>query len=129
MDNVRGAGVALFAAVFLLIGGVLDIIYGIAAIGNANFFAHNAQYMFANLNAWGWINLIIGIIQVLAGMSLFGGGIFGRVFGIFAGSLAAIVALLSIPAYPLWSIAIFALSLWIIYGLSVYGEERPGQGV
>lgn len=129
VDNVRGAGVALFAAVFLLIGGVLDIIYGIAAIGNANFFAHNAQYMFANLNAWGWINLIIGIIQVLAGMSLFGGGIFGRVFGIFAGSLAAIVALLSIPAYPLWSIAIFALSLWIIYGLSVYGEERPGQGV
>lgn len=128
MDNVRGAGAALFAAVFLLIGGVLNIIYGIAAIGNGNFFVHNAHYMFANLNTWGWINLITGIIEVLAGVSVFGGGAVGRVIGIFAGSLAAIVALVSIPAYPLWSIAIFALSLWIIYGLAVYGEERPGRG-
>jgi hypothetical protein len=30
--------------------------------------------------------------------------------------------LLEIPAYPLWSIAIFALSLWIVWGLAVYGE-------
>ncbi len=123
MDNVRGLGRALFAAVLLMIGGVLNIIYGIAAIGNSSFFVANTHYVFADLKTWGWVTLIIGIFQLLASLSLFGGGAYGRWFGILAGSLAAIAALLEIPAYPLWSISIFALSLWIVYGLVVYGQD------
>ena len=123
MDEVRGLGRAIFAAVYLMIGGVLNIIYGIAAIGNSGFFTHNAHYVFANLKSWGWVTLIIGILELIAAMSLFSGSAFGRWFAIFAASLAAIAALLDIPAYPFWSIAIFALSLWIIHGLVVYGES------
>ena len=76
----------------------------------------------------GWITLIIGILEMLASLSLFGGGEYGRWFAIVVGALAALGALLSIPAYPLWSIAIFALSLWIIYGLVIYGEPEPTEG-
>jgi hypothetical protein len=123
VDDVRGLGRALFAAVLLMIGGVLSIIYGIAAISNSSFFVANTHYVFADLKTWGWVTLIIGIFELLASLSLFGGGAYGRYFGIFAGSLAAIAALLDIPAYPFWSIAIFALSLWIIYGLVVYSED------
>lgn len=43
MDRVRGLGRAIFAAVLLMIGGVLNIIYGIAAIGNSSFFVHNTR--------------------------------------------------------------------------------------
>jgi len=121
-EPIRGLGRAIFAAVFLMIGGVLNIIYGIAAIGNAHFFVHNTHYVFGSLRSWGWVALILGIIEVLASVSLFQGATFGRWFGIFAASLVAIGSLLDIPAYPLWSLAIFALSLWIIHGLVVYGE-------
>lgn len=124
MDRVRGLGRAVFAAVLLMVGGVLNIIYGIAAIGNSSFFVHNTKYVFSSLKGWGWITLILGILEVLASLSLFGGGAYGRWFGIVVGALAAIGALLSIPAYPLWSIAVFALSLWIIYGLVIYGEPE-----
>ena len=124
MPEPRGLGRAIFAAIFLMIGGVLNVIYGIAAIGNANFFVHNTHYVFASLKGWGWITLIIGIIELIASLSLLAGNAFGRWFGIFAGSLAAIGALLAIPAYPLLSIAIFALSLWIVHGLVVYGEDE-----
>lgn len=123
MDRLRGLGRATFAAVLLWIGGVLNIIYGIAAIGNSGFFVHNTHYVFASLKGWGWITLILGILELLASLSLFAGGEYGRWFAIVVGALAAIDALLSIPAYPLWSIAIFALSLWIIQGLLVYGER------
>lgn len=123
MDEVRGLGRAIFAAVFLMIGGVLGIVYGIAAIGNAHFFASNQHYVFGSLKAWGWVTLIIGILELLAAMSLLRAGAFGRWFAIFAASLAAISALLEIPAYPLLSIALFALSLWIIHGLVLYGES------
>jgi hypothetical protein len=125
MHNARGLGRAMFAAVLLLIGGVLNIIYGIAAIGNSRFFAHNSHYVFANLKTWGWVTLILGVLELVASFSLFGGGAYGRWFAIVVGCFAAIGALLSIPAYPAWSLAVFAVSLWIIYGLLVF--EGPDE--
>ncbi len=53
MGRVRGLGRASFAAVLLMIGGILNIIYGIAAISNSSFFVHNQKYMFSNLRAGG----------------------------------------------------------------------------
>ena len=128
MDQVRGLGRAIFAAVFLMIGGVLNIIYGIAGISKSHVFTTNAHYVFGHLRTWGWVTLIVGVIEILASLSLLGGGGFGRWFGIFAGALAAIAALLAIPAYPFLAIAIFALSLWIIHGLVVYGEDVRAAG-
>ena len=125
MDQVRGLGRAMFAGILLMVGGVLNVIYGIAAISNSHFFVNNTHYVFSNLKGWGWITLILGILELIASLSLLAGGAFGRYFAIFVGSLAAIGALLSIPAYPLWSIAIFALSLWIVYGLIIYAEDAP----
>jgi hypothetical protein len=106
-----------------MIGGVLDIIYGIAAISNSHFYVHNTHYVFGSLKSWGWITLIIGVLGVTASLSLYGGGTFGRIYGMIVGSLAALAALLSIPAYPFLSLAIFALSVYIVWGLAVY--EQP----
>jgi hypothetical protein len=129
MYEVKGLGRAIFAAVFLMIAAVLNVIYGIAAISNSHFFAHNADYVFANLKTWGWVTLILGILEGLASLSLFSGRAFGRWFAIIAASLTAIAALLDIPSYPLWSIALFALSLWIIHGLIVYGESTREEAM
>ena len=41
---------------------------------------------------------------------------------IVAASLSAIGALLSIPAYPFWSLAIFAIDIIIIHQVAKYGE-------
>ena len=124
MDNERGSSAVVLAGSFLMLGGVLNVIYGIAAISNSSFFTHNTRYVFSDLKTWGWIALIIGILELFAAFSLLSGKTFGRWVGLVVGSLNAISALLSIPAYPLWSLAIFALSLWIIYGLAVYWEPR-----
>lgn len=120
---MRGVGRAFFVAILLLISGVLNIIYGIAAASNAHFFA-NTQFAFSSLHTWGWITLIIGVIQVVAGVSLMGGGGFGRVIGIIAASLGALESLLSIGgAHPFWALGVFALCLWILHGLIVYGTD------
>ncbi len=121
---MKGVGRALFVAILLMIAGVLNIIYGIAAVGNAHFF-DNTQYLFSSLHTWGWITIIVGIIQLVAGFSLMGGGGFGRVIGIIAATLGALESLLSIGgAHPWWSLAIFALCLWILHGLIVFGEDE-----
>jgi hypothetical protein len=123
---MKGGGRALFVAILLIIAGVLNIIYGFGAIGNAHFFTANSSYVFANLHTWGWITVILGVIQLTAGISLFGGGGYGRVIGIIAASLGALEALLSIGGrYPFWSLGVFALCLWILWGLVQLGETEP----
>ena len=123
-DYDSGSGWRLFAAIMVSIAGVLNVIYGIAAIGGSSFFVDDTQYILSGLNTWGWVMLIIGVIQLLACVSIVRGGQFGRWFGIIAASLSAIAALLAIPAYPFWSLAVFAVDILIIYGLAAYG----GQG-
>jgi hypothetical protein len=124
---MRGTGRAVFVAILLLIAGTLNIIYGIAAVGNAHFF-NNTQFVFSSLHAWGWITVIIGIIQLTGGFSLLGGGGYGRVIGIFAASIGALESLLSIGGtHPWWSLAIFALCLFILHGLVVYGEDDSAR--
>ncbi len=125
MDEYKGAGRVIFAGTLLMIGGVLNIVYGIAAISNSSFFTHNAHYVFADLKTWGWVSLVLGILELFASLSLIRGAAFGRIFGIFVGAFVAVDALFSIPAYPFWSICIFALSLWIIHGLAMYGDPGP----
>jgi hypothetical protein len=121
--NERRSGWVTFAGVLLLIAGVLNVIYGIAAIGDSKFFVHDTKYILSGLNTWGWVTLILGVLQVLAAFSLWAGGLYGRIFGIGAASLSAIGALLSIPAYPFWSLAIFALDIIIIHQIATRGTE------
>jgi hypothetical protein len=119
----RRAGWVTFASVMLMIVGILNVIYGIAAIGDANFFVHDTRYIISGLSTWGWVTLVLGIIQLFAAASLWIGGLFGRIVGIGATGLSAISALLSIPAYPLWSLAIFALDIVIIHQIATRGTE------
>jgi hypothetical protein len=122
---LRGAGRVVFAAIFLLIVGTLNIIYGIGALDDANFFANDTRYILTNLNTLGWVVIILGVIQLTGGFSLMAGNVYGRVIGIIGGSLGAIGALLSMGnAHPWWNLALFGLCLWVVWGIIVYGEEE-----
>ena len=122
---MRGAGRATFAAVLLLIAGTLNIIYGIGALDNANIFVNDKRFVLDDLNTMGWVPIVLGVIQLTAGFSLMAGNTYGRVLGIVAASLGAIGALFSIGGTnPWWSLAIFALCIYIIQGIAVFGEDE-----
>jgi hypothetical protein len=126
---MRGAGRAVFAATLLLIAGVLNIIYGIGALDDANIFVNDKRYIFTNLHTMGWVLIVLGLIQLTGGISLYAGNTWGRIIGIVGAGLGAIVALLSIGgAYPWWSLGIFFLCLYILHGIFVYGDDRYEAG-
>jgi hypothetical protein len=118
-----GGGWLTFAGVLLLIVGVMNFIGGIGAIDNANVFVGNAKFQFGDLNTWGWVILILGAVQVLTAFGLFARNGFARGVGVVFASLAAMASLLMLPAYPLWSLALFTMDILIIYGLVSYGGE------
>ena len=122
---MRGTGRAVFVATLLLIAGTLNIIYGIGALDKASVLVNDHRLVLTNLNTVGWVSILLGVIQLTGGFSLFSGSTWGRLVAIVAGSLGAIGALLSIGgAYPWWSLCIFFLCIYIVHGIFVYGDEE-----
>lgn len=122
-DEERGSGWVTFAGVLMLVLGTINFIEGIAAIGNAHFFVANAHYVIASLNTWGWVALCVGVVQWAVGLGVFARNQFARWVGVFILSLNAIAQLLMMPAYPFWSLAIFAIDILAVYGLTAYGKR------
>jgi hypothetical protein len=117
----------VFAAMVLLIVGVTNVFYGVGALDNANIFVGDTRLILDNLNTLGWVLIVLGVIQLAGGLSLMSGHAFGRVIGVFAASMGAIGALLSIgQTHPWWSLGVFFLCVYVIHGILVFGEDERG---
>jgi hypothetical protein len=123
-EESHGEGWVTFAGVMLMIVGIMNFIGGIAAIDDANFYVANAQFVISDLSTWGWVILITGAVQVIAAFGIWTHNQFARWLGVGFASLNALAQLLMLPAYPLWSLALFSVDILIIYGLLAYGGRE-----
>jgi hypothetical protein len=121
--RAEGHGLIIFASVLLLILGVFNLIDGIAAIARSHIFLPNAHYVIGDLRAWGWVALILGILQLLAGAGAMVGNQLARWTGVGLVCLNLIAEMLFIPAYPFWSLMIIAVDVVALYALCVYGSR------
>jgi len=121
--SAAGAGWVFFAAIMMIILGIFGALEGLASIIKSGFY-HVPPNYYINLDAkgWGWIHLIIGIIVVLAGLSLFRGSTWARVVGIIMASISAISNFLFIPFYPIWALLIIAINIFVIWALAAHGR-------
>jgi hypothetical protein len=125
----RGYGLVLFASVMLVVIGLFNLIQGIAAIANSHVFLANAHYVFANLRTWGWITLIIGVLQLIAATGVLAGNQLARWFAVVVLGLNAIDQMFFIPAYPFWALTIIAMDVVALYGLCAYGSRANLEAV
>jgi len=122
---MKGAGRVIFAAIMLLVVGTINVIYGNGALDDANYFINDTRFILSNLNTLGWVLIILGVIQLTGGFSLFAGNAWGRIVAIVAGTLGALGALFSVGGgNPWWSLAVFALCVWIVWGIIEFGAEE-----
>jgi hypothetical protein len=121
-DTAAGYGWVVFAGVMLLILATLNGIDGIAAVSNSRFYSHG-HYIIGNLNTWGWVLIVMSVIQGLAAIGVFLKVRGVRWLGVAIAATNAIVQLLFIPAYPFWSLTLFAVDMLVIYGLVVHGAR------
>ena len=120
----KGAGWVFFAASMLGLAGIIGVIHGIVTATKSSFYVSGSRYVFSGPSTWGWIMIIVGVITIFASFGVFRGAQWARYYGIGIASLQALVQLLSIQAYPFWSLCIFALDVLVVYGLAVYGGKR-----
>ena len=119
----RGYGLLIFASVLLLVVGFWNVIQGISAIAQSRVFVGGAHYVFGDLRAWGWIALIFGVLQLVAGVGVLIGNQLARWFAVVVLALNAIDQMFFIPAYPFWSLTIIAMDVVALYGLCAYGSR------
>lgn len=118
------AGLTVFAAVILMLAGILDIFRGIMGIAEDDVFVTTRNYVFEfDLTAWGWIHLILGAVAVIVSMGLFQGAMWARVAGVAIAGLIIIANFLSLPYYPVWSVVMIAFSGFVIWALCVGRRE------
>ena len=123
----RGSGWLVFAASVLGIAGIFNVIDGIMALSKSSFYVAGARFVFSDLRTWGWIVLILGILQILAAFAILGRAQWARWFGIVIAALGAIGQFGFMQAYPFWSVTIIAICIFVIYGLAAYGGREPAR--
>jgi hypothetical protein len=123
-DDISGwaAGGIIFAATMLIMIGVFQVIAGLVAIIDDEFYVVTRNYTFdLDVSGWGWIHLILGIGLVATGWGLFSRAAWAGVGAIVLATLSATANFFFIPYYPFWSILVIALDVWVIWALT-----RPG---
>jgi hypothetical protein len=124
IDYAPGSGWILFAASMLGIVGVWNSIEGLLAIGKSHVYGPSTTYVFSDLRTWGWILLIVGIVQVLAAFALMQGSQWARWFGIAVAGINSMVQLAWVTASPFWGLSMFTIDVLIIWALAVYGGRQ-----
>ncbi len=129
-DVDPGKGWVMFAGVMLGVVAVLNLVAGIAAIDQAQFYVRDVEFVFADLKTFGWILTVVGAVQLLVVFGIFSGSDLARWAGIGFAGLNMILQFFFLPAYPFGSIMIFFVDVIVIWGLLMYGgsDRRSLRG-
>jgi hypothetical protein len=117
-------GLILFAAIMMIMVGIFQALQGLIAIFENEFYVATRNYLFQfDATTWGWIHLVVGLIVAFAGWGLLSGQTWARIVGITLAALSATANFLFIPYYPVWSLLIIAVDVFVIWALTAHGRE------
>jgi hypothetical protein len=108
----------------LAVVGVLDIIQGVVAIANDEFYVVGSEWVFKfDITTWGWIHIVLGVVLLLSGLGVFSGNVLARTVGVVVAALVMVVNFAWLPYYPIWSIIIIAVCIAVIWALTMHGRD------
>jgi hypothetical protein len=118
-------GWVIFAGIIMVTGGFFNIIQGFVALVRDDFYlvGPNGLALSLDFTAWGWVLLLAGVLFLFAGYGVMVGQLWARVTGVILAVLNAVMHMVVMPAYPVWSIIVITLDVLIIFALVVHGRE------
>lgn len=124
-DYSGGAvGVTVFAGVLMILVGIMQAVQGLVALFNDDFYVLGQEYLFKfDVTVWGWIHLIVGLVVACAGAGLFQGATWARVVTVVVAAVSILVNFLWIPFYPVWSLALIAIAVVVIWAVTAHGHD------
>jgi hypothetical protein len=122
--SAAAVGWALFAAIMLMIAGFFQIIAGIAAIAEDDFFVTTQKWVFEfDVTTWGWIHVVLGILLLCVGAGILTGNVLARTVAVIIAGVSAVANFAYMPYYPVWAIIVIAIDVAIIWALTAHGRD------
>jgi hypothetical protein len=115
-------GFVTFAGVMVLIAATFNLLDGIVALVNDDYYVAD-ELLFGDFTAWGIWWLFIGALQFATGYAILARNSWGIVMGIGLAAINALTQLMFLGVYPAWSIAVIVVDGLIIYALTTRVEE------
>ena len=124
-DQTTGwSGWIVFAAIMMIVGGSLNLLYGVIAAVNDDWVVFtNRANVYLDVSEWGWVHIILGGIVLLSGIGLFSGNIIARAVAVIVASLSLIANFFFIPVYPLWALTVIVIDVLVIWAVTAHGRE------
>jgi hypothetical protein len=122
----------VFASFMMFMLGTFQVIQGLVAIFDDDYYAVTASGLLVNVDysAWGWVHLLLGLLIIAAGVGLVAGNMAARILAVALAGLSAVLNLAFIEAKPIWSIIVIAIDVLVIYSVTVHGRElRPSSSL
>jgi hypothetical protein len=111
-----------FAATMMVLIGVFQVLTGLVAILDDDFYVVTRNYTFdLDVSAWGWIHLLVGLAILATGFGLFARKAWAGVATIMLCMLSALVNFFFIPYYPIWALLVIGLNIWVIWSVTRAG--------
>ena len=119
LPHQERSGWITFAGVAALIAGAYNALSGIAALSDDDTLTAQAQEVLygIDLTAWGWFWLIVGLVQLLAGVLILQRNMWGLWLGVGIACLSALMAVLVMFVFPLWAIAVLTIDFLVLFAL------------
>jgi hypothetical protein len=120
-------GGTMLAGTLLVLSGLWGFFLGITGVLKGGFFTTvPTTYAFDySIKSWGWTHVGIGIALFAVGVCLLLGMTWARYLGVFVAAVSAIASFMFIPYYPLWSLIVIAIDVFIIWSLLSVGRRQP----
>lgn len=117
-------GWTFFAAAMMMVIGVYHGIAGLVGIFENELYVRAGEYILElDATTWGWTHLVLGIVVFLAGLGLLSGATWARIVGVILAILSMIANFAFLPWYPLWAAVMIAVNTFVIWALTVHGDD------
>jgi hypothetical protein len=117
-------GFVVFGGMMMILVGTFNAVEGLAGIFDGGYYTTNDTALFnANIKAWGWFLLVMGVVVVIAGMGVIAGKMWARTVAVIVLMLNALSHLFFMPADTAWAVIVITLDVLIIYAIITHGHE------
>ncbi|GAA0928644.1 DUF7144 family membrane protein [Virgisporangium aurantiacum] len=117
-------GWIVFAGLVMIAGGVLNMIQGLVALLDEDYYAAQSDLMVdVSYQVWGWTLLLFGAFVAAAGYELLSGRMWARWVAVVLLAFDALLNFAFAASYPFWSVIAISLDVIVIYALVVHGRE------
>ena len=118
------SGWVIFAATMFAIVGVFNFIQGLVFLVEDTWTVLTPDSILVfDLTTWGWILLILGVVEMVVSWGILSGQTWAQVVGIIIASVAIVLNVLSLSIYPIWGLIALVLQVLVIWALAVHGDE------